>query len=82
MCSKCNQCGCEDGDCMETIVVKKVYLYEVPKHKYKNLLEDLQVEKLFHLEQFSDEFNHAMDTLEEIMIERTTEEIEIDDGDY
>jgi hypothetical protein len=82
MCPKCNQVGCEDGDCMESILIKKAYLLEVPKHKYKQLLKDLGTKKLFHLEQYSDEFNKAIDTLEEIAESKSLEEIEISDESY
>jgi hypothetical protein len=82
MCSKCNQVGCEDGGCMESIIIKKVYIYEVPKHEYKQLLKDTDTKKLFHLESGSDDFNLAIDRIEEIVESKSLEEIEISDEEY
>jgi hypothetical protein len=79
MYSKCNQVGCEGEDCMEYIVVKKTYTLEVPKHKYKQLLQELETEKLFHL---TDDLIQVCNRLERMAEEQVIEEIEIDDGEY
>lgn len=79
MCPKYNQCGCEDGDCMEYIIVKKTYTLEVPKHKYKQLLQELGTKKLFHL---TDDLIQVSNRLERMAEEQIIEAIEIDDGDY
>lgn len=79
MCTKCNQCGCEDGDCMEYVAVKKTCILEIPKHKYNQLKQELGVSKLFRLE---DNLIEISNRLERMAEEQVIEEIEIDDGEY
>lgn len=64
---------------MEYIVVKKTYVFEVPKHKYNQLKQELEVDKLFHLD---DDLIQVTSRLERLAEEKTIEEIEIDDGEY
>lgn len=64
---------------MEYIVVKKTYVLEVPKHKYNQLKQELEVDKLFHLD---DDLIQITSRLERLAEEKTIEEIEIDDGEY
>lgn len=67
---------------MEYIIVKKIYVYEVPTSKYNELLEGTNTKKLFHLEDGTEEFRIAIDTLEEIARSKTLEAIEISDEEY
>ena len=79
MCPKCNQAGCEDGDCMEYIVVKEVCVHEVPKHKYNQLKQELGVTRLAHLENDLIKIAYRLNRIAE---EITIEAVEIDDGEY
>lgn len=67
---------------MEYIRVTFEYLYEVPEDKRKELLKDTYTNKLFYLEDGTEEFNLAIDTLEEIKVSKSLERIEINDEEY
>ncbi|TYS91944.1 hypothetical protein [Rossellomorea aquimaris] len=79
MCPKCYQAGCEDGDCMEYVIVKKTFALEIPKHKYSQLKQDLGVKRLFHL---TDDLIQITNKLERMSEQIIIEDIEIDDGEY
>jgi hypothetical protein len=78
-CPKCHQVGCEDGECMEYIALKKTFILEIPKHKYNQLKQELKVNKLFQLEDNLIEISRRLERMAE---EQVIENIEIDDGDY
>lgn len=79
MCPKYRRMGCEDGDCMEYIIVKEICVYEIPKHKYSRLKQELGVDKLFHVDEDLIQLKNRLTRMaDEIIIE----DIEIDDGTY